>query len=185
MALLIALVGLSIYDPPKTICDVQMDEVNSRLVKGFYQDNSEGLYGQSIKDAFDFCISTNSPGGCFDMFTRLTFFEKQIKTIPENCGSHTKIEPIKRALDRALKLFVELAWGDEPPNNKYNKTSWLDQRDIGLFCRLKNEYIRLFGPDTWKAHMGAIAPGLPGVESLQKKDIWEKSLFSYPCKGLY
>ncbi len=183
--LLIVLVGLYFYDPPQSICDVQMEEVNARLLNGFYSDKSEGLYGQAVVTAFEFCTRTNSPGGCYDMFTRLDFLEKQVKTIPEKCGTHPTLESIKRALERGLKLFVDIAWGDQPPANKYNKTSWLDHKDIGLFCRLKNEYIRLFGASEWKTQMATIAPQLPGVEGLRKQDIWDKSLFSYPCKGLY
>lgn len=185
LVILATLVGLRFYNPPLSICQVQMEEVQARLGKGFYQDSTSGLYGQSVLSAFDFCVSSNSAGGCYDMFQRLRYFEQQVKTLPEHCGSHVSAEPIEKALKKALRLFAQIAWGDKPPANKYNRTSWLDIRDIGLFCRLKVEYQRLFGKSALQEFILETNVTLPGASDLTSQEVWERCLFSYPCKGLY
>ena len=119
------------------------------------------------------------------MFSRLVFFEKQIRTLPEECGPSPVSSPIRKALEKALRLFAKIAWGGKPPENKYSKLSWLDSMDIGLYCRLKRQYRRLYGQESWKNFTWSVIPTLPGVESLKKnkKEIWERSLFSQTCKG--
>jgi len=200
------LIGFRFYDPPKTLCDVQAEAVQKRLANGFYRslgnnknsqaasleevqrnsdDFSRSSLESSVIEAFNFCLSSNSPGGCFDMFSRLDFFEKQIRTIPTECGESLATEPLRKASEKALRLFLRLAWGEEAPKNKYNITSWLDTHDLGIYCRLKREYVRLFGKKQLNALAWSQIPTLPGAKDLTRKEMGERSLMSYPCKGLY
>ena len=119
------------------------------------------------------------------MFSRLDFFEKQIRTIPTECGESPATESLRKASEKALRLFLRLAWGDEAPKNKYNITSWLDTHDLGIYCRLKREYVRLFGKEQLNAVAWSQIPLLPGAKELTRKEMGERSLMSYPCKGLY
>lgn len=172
------------YDPPVTFCQVQMEAVQERLAVGFYKNPDRAHYDQAVNAAFDFCLSTNSAGGCLDMFSRLDYFEKQIRTLPSSCGSDVATEPVRKALEKGIRLFAMIAWGDEPPKNKYVITAWLDPRDLGIYCRLKSQYQRLYGRERWNALAWAIVPGLPGVDQLPAKDRSERALFAFPCKGL-
>ncbi len=173
-------------DPPKTICDIQMEEVNKRLVKGFFQVDERGTgYEAGVMVAFEKCLESNSPGGCFDMFQRFDYLEGLVKSIPTDCGAHESTAKIKSFLAKGLRLFAKIAWGDTKPINKYNKTSWLDTADLGLFCRLKRQYQRLYGRDQWNIFVWNFLPTLNDANTLQKKELWELGLFSYPCKGLY
>ncbi len=185
MAIIITLFILYYIKPPKTLCDIQMDAIQQSLRKGFYVDDRTGSFRKSVGDAFKFCLNSNSPGGCYDMFKRLYFFEKQIRTLPEECGSSEASLLIKKALEKALRLFAKIGWGGSPPENKYNKLSWLDSRDVGLYCRLKKQYQRLYGKETWNLFTWSVIAGLPKVETLKesKREIWERSLFSQTCKN--
>lgn len=185
VVILVVLIAMVFRDPPTTLCDIQMKEVNARLVKGFFIDTSDGIYGKSVMTAFHFCLRSNSPGGCLDLLSRLKFYEKQIKTIPAECGQHSSTVSVRQALEKAMRLFTKIAWGEKPPVNKYAKTAWLESEDLGLFCRLKRQYRRLYGSARWQNFIWSIIPNLPEAQTMSKKDMWDKSLFSYPCKGLY
>lgn len=185
VVILMVLIGLYLQDPPKTLCDIQMEAIEAQLMKGFYSKTKEGLFGRSVKSAKSFCLSSNSPGGCYDLFTRLSYFEKQVKTLPTQCGPHPSANKMRSILQKSIKLFVDIGWGDQAPKDKYNKTSWLDPGDLGLYCRLKYQHQRLYGKQVWQEFAWAALSTLPGVEALQKKQIWERSLFSYSCQGVF
>ena len=182
---IITLIALHYLKPPKTLCDIQMEAIQESLSKGFYVDDRSGSFRKFIGDAFQFCLKSNSPGGCYDMFNRFRFFEKQVRTLPEKCGSSEVSLPIKNALEKSLRLFAKISWGGSPPQNKYSKLSWLDSADIGLYCRLKRQYQRLYGKETWKAFTWSVIAGLSKIETLRKnkKEAWEKSIFSQNCKS--
>ncbi|MEM7646707.1 MAG: hypothetical protein AAF203_07355, partial [Pseudomonadota bacterium] len=131
--LTVALLVLILRDPPKTLCDIQMEEVNQRLAKGFFVDTRDGIYQKGVLQAFQFCLETNSPGGCFDLFNRLEYYEKQIRSIPAQCGAHPSTVSVGKGLRKALKLFARIGWGEVPPESKFKKTAWLESDDLGLF----------------------------------------------------
>ena len=114
------------YNPPITPCEIQMKQVHKKLKNGFYTHDKRGKYNKGVLAAFDTCLKTNSPGGCHDMFSRLDFFEEQVKTIPSECGQDSSTGAIRKALQKALRLFAMIAWGETPPMNRYNKTGWLE-----------------------------------------------------------
>ena len=134
VVVLATLVFLYFNDPPTSLCDVQMEAINELLADGFYSDESYGSYGRSVKSAKNFCITSNSPGGCHDLFSRLIYFEKQIRTLPTKCGAHEAAAPLRPIIEKSVKLFAAIAWGEEPPADKFNKTAWLDPSDLGIFC---------------------------------------------------
>jgi hypothetical protein len=185
IVILIVLLVLYFNDPPKTICDIQMQSVNASLVEGFYNNSKEGDFGKSAKAAKIFCLSSNSPGGCRDMLSRMDYLEKQIRTIPSECGYHASTKGIRSNLQISLKLLAEIAWGDKPPLDKYNKISWFDTRDLGLYCRLKLQHQRLYGKEAWNQFAFSVIATLPGANTLEKKELMDRTLYSYPCNGLY
>lgn len=184
---ILAVLGVMYYnDPPKTLCDIQMQEVNKRLGSGFFQNDSRGGgFESGVMTAFNHCLESNSPGGCHDMFKRFDYLEGIVKTVPTECGGHSSTSQIRGFLAKALRLFGKIAWGEKPPINKYNKTSWLDTADLGLFCRLKRQYQRLYGYQAWKNFVQGFAPTLPEAKDLERKKIFELCIYTYPCKGLY
>lgn len=184
LMIIASIVGLYYYDPPKTICDLQMEAVMAQLKRGFFSNKTTGSFGQGIDAALKFCMKTNSSGGCNDMFNRLNYFEKQVKSVPTECGGDPATAVVHDALRRGIRLIAEIAWGDKPPESKFNRTSWLENNDIALFCRLKTQYQRLYGEDKWQGVAWSTIANLPGVDTLTKRELWDRSLFSYPCSGL-
>ena len=185
VVLLITLIVLLVRDPPTSICDIQMQQINAQLARGFFENKKQGSFGAGVMQAFDFCVQTNSPGACFDIFSRLKIYEKTIRSLPQQCGGHPSALSVRKALQKALKLFVRIAWGASGPESRYKKEAWLEADDLGLFCRMKRQYSRLYGRETWKAFAWSLIPRLPEAKKMTKKDMWEKSLFSYQCHGLY
>jgi hypothetical protein len=183
--IVLILLVLVYRDPPTTVCDIQMAELKKRLVKGFFQDDERGQYESGVMTAFNKCMNTNSPGGCYDIFRRFDYFEKQIQSVPNQCGTDDSALFVRKALIKALKLMIQIAWGEKPPVNRYNKTSWLDASDIGLFCRLKRQFERLYGEAQWKTFAQSLIPKLPEATTLPRKDQWDLSMFSYSCLGVY
>lgn len=183
---ILIVMGITVYrDPPTTQCDIQLEQVKNRLKKGFYRTYDRGKFESGIPRAFKKCLQTNSPGGCLDLFKRLDFFEEQVRTVPTHCGPSEPAQFVRKGLIKALRLMAQIGWGEKPPVNKYNTTAWLETTDLGLFCRMKRQFVRLYGKNTWKAFAWSVIPKLPEATTLEKRDQWNKSLFSYPCKGLY
>ena len=182
-AVLATMVFLYFNDPPKTLCDVQMEAVNKSLSVGFFSKKGPIKFQQGVMDAFNFCMEANSPGGCYDIFERLRFFEKQVRTIPSSCGGHKSVEKMLKALEKGIKLIVQIGWGEAPPETLFEKRAWMTNADLGLFCRMKREHIRLFGKKRWMAFREHVMAGLPEAQTMSRKQRWEKSLFSFPCKG--
>ena len=180
----LVLIALYFIQPPITFCDIQMEAINETLKKGFYTDDKRGKYGKSVNHAFKHCLKSNSSGGCYDIFSRFKFFEKQIRTLPEECGPSPASSSIKKALKKALRLFAKIAWGDKPPENRYSKLSWLDTSDVGLYCQMKRHYRRLYGDEEWKIFSWSVIPTLPEVKSFKnnKKEMWNRSIFSVNCR---
>lgn len=181
-----ALLFMSYYDPPRSLCELQMQEVEKHLLKGFYSVNhrSGGFEGR-LKTAYQKCLSTNSAGGCLDMFSRFGHLASSVKNLPSECGQHPSTQKVQRFLARGLRLLAMIGWGEKPPENKYNKTAWLDSTDLGLFCRMKFQYRRLYGDQAWKQLAWSTLPGLPGAKELDKRQLWDRGLFSNSCKAFY
>ena len=184
-------------DPPTTLCDIQMQAVNKKLAGKFFSTKSvgrvsddstvigastSGTYQKGVMSAFNFCIETNSPGGCYDIFNRLNYLEKQVRTIPNTCGEHSSTQKVRKALEKGIRLIVKVAWGEKPPENAYEKKAWLDINDIALYCRLKNQHQRIYGKKNWALFRDQVMGGLPEAKTMKRKDIWKKSLLSYKCR---
>ena len=185
IVIVIVMLGLYYNEPPKGICDIQMKSIEDMLAKGFYSDARTGKFRQSVKDAKLFCLTTNSPGGCHDLFKRLNFFEKRIRTLPTECGGHLSAAKMRSVIEKSLKLIAAIGWGDQPPTDKYNKVSWLDESDLGLFCRLKHQHKRLYGKAALKDFSWAVISGLPEAQTIERRQQWERSLFSFRCGSLF
>ena len=184
LALVVAL-GVKMYqDPAITTCDIQLEHTKGMLAKNFYSRGGRGTFQAGVLSAFQNCLDTNSPGGCLEILNRLAYFEEQVRLVPQECGKSESAGFIIKGLLKGLRLMVQIGWGDEPPVNKYNKTSWFETSDIGLFCRMKNQYIRLQGKAQWQAFAYDFVLKLPKATELPKKQVWDRSLFSYPCRAL-
>ena len=185
----LAVVGVLLFmyisEPPVTICDVQLETVRKKLNKDFLRRSREkfGAYDSPIGKSYEYCLKSNSTGGCYDLFRRLIIFERQVRTLPTQCGDHEGVQAFRSWLIKGVVLMSKIAWGEEPPKTLYEKKGWLEEDQVALFCRMKREYGRLYGKAAWNKLRDGALQQLPQAKSLTRKDLWEKSLFSLPCRG--
>ena len=179
------LIFMYLSEPPITICDIQLETVRKKLNKDFLRRNREkfGAHDSPVGKSYDYCLQSNSTGGCYDLFRRLIIFERQLRTLPAQCGSHEGVQAFQSWLVKGISLMARIAWGEKPPETIYEKKGWLEEDQLALFCRMKREYKRLYGKSEWGRLRDGTLMKLPGAESLTRKDKWEKSIFSFPCRG--
>lgn len=183
VVIVVFLIAYRMYEPPVSLCDVQMQSVNENLKEGFLINPHKSKYERDIQYAYDFCLKTNSAGGCSDVLRRYNYFEKQIRNIPSSCGEEAATVPIRNITEKGMRLFLRLAWGEKPPENRYTITGWLDDKDLGTFCRLQHQYRRLFKGQSVEAFIHREVPRLPGAKELSPKDLRVRHLFNHPCRA--
>jgi hypothetical protein len=168
------------------------------------------LYPRQIKTAqraalfprlMDNCKIGNSPGACYELFTALQKFLRDLGAAPQEClAPFGEEKEIKGALISGTELIVRLAWGGKPPQPGLDKFGWLETPDLALYCHLKTAYLRMFGQEEWEKFRLATQNKLPGeaeliedgkcvnCDTLKKapavlspEEIWVRSLFSLRC----
>ena len=184
-ALLIGLVFIILNDPPKTACSAQVDLFRESQRRYIFASKIKGLTRTpDIEKDLESCRHGNGPGACFDLFDALKRMAEDIENIPRSCaGTAAAIPELKYAVFAPLKLMVQAAWGDAPPQSIAQKNGWLDASDIALYCRLKEHAIGLFGADAWAKFRIEVLKGLRGASLLGAEPVWQRSLLSTPCEN--
>lgn len=201
--LLIGIILFFVIQKPHSVCDSQLEvfresqkgQIFSYKVKN---SNRPALYPRVVEA----CRMGNSAGGCYEMFSILKKLVRDLDASPHEClVPFGEVSEVKKALSEGAQLMVQLAWGEKPPENAFNKFGWLQTADIGLFCSLKQVYMRVYGEQGWNDLRTATHKKLPGEasvyqdgaclncdykktadEKLSAEEIWVKSLFSVRCE---
>lgn len=171
-------------DPPKTVCDSQFDSYRAQLNHYIFpKEMSSNLkLPPLIETHYRACLNSNSPGGCLEYIQGLKNWWRYLKTISSSCGEEfDKIKPTKDWMVKTLTLFVEIAWGDEPPETFRKKTAWLEKSDLVVYCGIKREFVRFFGNQEWTNLREKIMQKLPGAVKMERVDMWEKTILSIAC----
>lgn len=180
----LTLLGLYFYDAPLTDCDVQVEALrgplNARFLRG---DRKEGLYKNSARDLWKFCMTSNSQGGCRGFFQRLVYFEKVLSSLPSDCSQSSAIEKFEPWYRRAIHLMVFLAWGELGPATSDNsaKGGWLTVYDQLLYCRLVEQYEKLYGTKKRKGLQRQVLGALAKDREMAPLDIKDKTLLTVDC----
>ncbi|MBK7844624.1 MAG: hypothetical protein IPJ71_13200 [Bdellovibrionales bacterium] len=172
-------------NPPHTLCDSQLDSFKNAQMNFIYLDPKD-----KIKKTTNFeldmyrCKTSNSPGGCYELFFRLKTLLKDLDSVPPECsgqaGGDTKI---RQTLWDSLDLLTRLAWGQKPPEVYHNKLNWLEPPDVLLYCRLKRAAERLYGNSNWEQFREKMFKNLPGIDKLDRATGWEMMLLSTNCEA--
>lgn len=174
-------------DPPRTLCDAQVEVFNERTALFLKKDpkkpyKKESRYQEVLKQ----CGFTKSAGGCFDLFNGLRSVMKEIKTVSPDCTSDLGSESdLKKAIWETLDLMVKLAWGEKPPMAPSLRNGIFDGADVSFFCDLKQVAVYLYGEGQWNQFVEKNLKALPGWETLDRNDIWSRSIMSVSCSDLY
>lgn len=187
VAVLGGIAFMLLADPPKTVCDTQFESYRERLAHHIFPKNvsSSVKLPPLIETQYRDCMRSNSPGGCYELFQGIKTWLRELRTITSGCGSEFgKIAPSKEWMSKSITLFVQIAWGDNPPETFRRKTGWLERSDIILYCGLKREYVRLFGTTEWTNLRESILQSLPGASKMDRLDRWEKTILSVACEKI-
>lgn len=188
LAIVILVGGLlffMILDPPKTQCDVQIELFKkSQADFVFSQDTKNGSRKADFEMYLSRCQEANGPGGCYELFQHLKQFNHDLNAVPEQCQSSVgSISEVSKIFNKSLSLFIQLAWGMQPPLSANLKQGWLDQSEIYLFCLVKGDLIRLYGDETWKQITERALKNLPESKNITDKQmLFQLTLASQSCK---
>ncbi|MBY0384740.1 hypothetical protein K2X05_06235 [bacterium] len=183
-------------DPPKTVCDLQFEV--------FKQENENYLYGYSKKGVkyspeyqqeLAHCQQQNSPGACFAWKEGIKRTIHSSRNIPNECnaekmsglrklkqfaGGPDAMSAFKQWMTISLYTFSQISWNESTVVRK-GLYAWLDEEDMLLYCRLKNEYIRLYGLAAYTQVQNSLHAQLIKLKKLPAKDAWERTILSYRC----
>ena len=192
------LIGLGITfivlnDRPHEFCDVQINE---------FQSNQQINFKKMIKN----CQETNSPGGCYALFSQLNRLLKDFYLVSPRCfdrlsqtqltkkprfkmANLTKPEKkelkekssVKEVLFQSMELMVFLAWREEALTGKISKFNWLGPADMILFCSIKEAIISFYGRDSLRNFENKLLEKLPTTQKEIPHIIRRNSILSENC----
>jgi hypothetical protein len=182
-AIVIGFFLIRIYDPPRTVCDVQMELFREAQKSFLYKESKSPLAKPSrVNELYDLCLSEAGPGSCFELFEGLKKFTADLRNMPDECATRAGREAeVKTSLTNAMNLMVRMAWGDRMPAAHSLKNGWFDASELVLFCNMKKSWIRLYGNDAYSTWREDLIGALPQADKLAREQVWQRSLLSTPC----
>ncbi len=184
-AIVIGLLFIVLNDPPRTVCDSQLQVFAESQKRFLYPSEKNGVV---LRPEFDrhleMCKREPTPGGCSAFFEKIKKMTEDIENIPRNCGaSAAAASEIKRGLWTSIDLMVRLAWGEKPPLTYTQRNGWFDMADVALFCRLKRQATEIFGTERWNEFRNAMLGELPGATPIGFEQSWQRSILSTTCEN--
>lgn len=183
LVLTVGVLYIVLSDPPKGICDAQMDQfkkVNLGLLSLNPKQPSRKL--THFEELFEICKTTKSPGGCYELFASVKQIIKNTRAVAPECyGKLSNHEAFQKSVWSTLDLMVHLAWGDHAPQLPAQKVGWFDPADLNLFCTLKNTATNIFGKERFDAFQEGYFQSLPESNSMPRTETWPRLLFSVSC----
>ena len=175
--------ALVIFNPPHTVCDAQNAAFKESQKNFLYLDPKNKVKKKTkYEDMIAQCKTTNTPGGCYELFRDLKRMIADLKNVPQECSSATgSLSEVKKAIWDSTELLVEIAWGAKPPQTYYEKFAWLDSADLALFCSLKSSVENLYGGSAWVNFRERMFKELPGAKDLPRNQAWEYMILSVNC----
>ena len=183
-AILIGFALMVMYDPPRTVCDAQLEIFRDSQKSFLYVRSTDGpiTAPSRIHELYDLCKGDNSPGGCFEYFEGLKKFAVDLGNIPNECAEKAGAESeINTWLKKSMKLMAEIAWGERAPASYTDKHAWFDSSEVVLFCELKKSANRIYGIEVMDKWREELFTQLPEAEKLNREQIWQKSIMSTSC----
>lgn len=183
-AISIGILLILYFNPLYDVCDAQK-EIFIQDQKKFMNltplDANTARKPSEWKKFMEYCRSTNTPGGCYELFSKTRQWLYDLESMPLKCSLQLKgVQEIKVFVFSLIRLMVFLAWGDFPSQDEDEKFSWFKKDDLYLFCKLK-ESIKKSNLESWNHFELSVLKKLPNIEKLSKNKIYNLSLFSHPC----
>ena len=170
------LIGIGIFfiisnDPPHHMCDTQIEHFNQK----------QSQLGDREKK-MQYCRDTNSPGGCYDLFSYLNRTLKNFYLVSQEClPSLSNKTNIKKIMLEGMELMVQLAWREEVLSGKVDKFNWLGYADMTLFCDLKDRIIAFYGHSTFDNFEKTLLAKFSADKPVNPTLVRKKSILSEYC----
>jgi hypothetical protein len=174
---------LILFDPPHTVCDVQLALFKDSEKYFLYTVKQKGFSRPpDIREMLELCRTSNSPGGCYELFGKLKQMARDLQNVSQSCSDEAaSIPEIRDNLRKATKLIIELAWGEKPPLSYVGRQGWLNLGDVDLFCSLERQYIRFYNKEGWEEFREKAMADLPLAGTMSRSQVWERSIVSWTC----
>ncbi len=174
-----------VSDPPATVCGQQLKTFKEKQEGFLYKKKDESFRsGTQFQKLRDLCISSNTLGGCYELFQKIRRTLPAIKSFSTECIPTVGGDAaVKQFMNQSLDLLIKLAWGVKPPDTFALKLGWLEPTEVALFCQLKDYYIVMYGEQSWAQFRETYLTSLPEADKLQRKDAWALSLVSIDCSN--
>jgi hypothetical protein len=184
-AIVIGLILMLVYDPPKTICDTQLSVLKDAQARFIFRSSKDGISRTPIiEKELEVCRGSAGPGGCFELFENLKRMLADLENVPRQCSeAAADLNEVKGALFESARVMALLAWGDKAPIAYTQRYGWFDSADVALFCRVKHQISVLYGKETWEQFRLSMAREFPQANTLTPDQIWQRSIFSTSCQG--
>lgn len=183
MVLVIGVLLIVLWSPPRTLCDSQVDTYK-KATQDFLGKDPKKLTRKTsqFSKLLETCKVTNSAGGCYELFMGMKRALKHTDAISPECYSKLgDLAEYKGLVWDGLDRMVRLAWGGQPPETPVLKTGWFDAADLNLFCQLKSQSNLVYGEAKWAQFIEGYFKELPGATTLPRAEAWQKMLFSVNC----
>lgn len=201
LVLTLGVAGIFVLQKPHSVCDSQLEVFKESMKGKIYPRVEKNLtLPASYFRLLENCKLANSAGGCFEYFDLLRSMLRELNGAPEQClQPFGEIKEVKSAFNEGLEIMAMLAWGNQPPESA-SRFGWLETLELGLFCKLRANYIRIYGAEALellREKVNAKLPGEPPViqdgictncesrkaasQIFSREELWVRSLFSVRC----
>lgn len=185
LIILMTILLLLLLDPPHSACQSQLqllrDSQQAFLfgVKSRLSPSTPRIQESNLR-----CRLGNSQGACHEWFEGYRALIADLTKIPQECESEAiTISAVRLALIKGLELMSQLAWGgSKPPESYLTKYNWFESPDISVFCGLKQQAQRFLGAEPANNLRETVLKGLPGASTLERTELWNRSIYSTQCE---
>jgi hypothetical protein len=149
------------------------------------------------------CQIGNSAGSCYEYFTILKNLAVDIGKSSTECFAQMFDLPnVQKAFNDGIEVMARIAWGPAPPTLWWNRSGWLQESELAVYCRIKNIYIRTRGQEAWNLLQHSVFMKLPGetpavktdpnqivaepkkaIQVLSEQEIMNRSIFAVRCES--
>ena len=182
LVLTTAIVFIIAQDPPHSLCRTQIENFKSRQKGKIYKNPKIKTRKLPLMEVLIAkCKKGNSPGNCYELFSKTQEFLRDFKTVSLFCrDSLSSLSKVRETLFEIYSLMIRLAWGDGVSDH-YDKINWLSAADVSLFCAVKENIIAFYGKADLLRMERAVFKKLPGTQNMRERRIRELALVSQNC----
>lgn len=147
IVLIVGVLGILFLKSPHSPCENQLEAFKNSMVGTLYPKKIRTAtrpprYFDNQRD----CKQGNSSGACAAFFEDLRRYESEFRLLVRQCrDSAPEISEANQIAEKAIETFVQLAWASYREQSPTDILGWLGPAEMGLYCRLKQDYIDLLG----------------------------------------